>query len=69
MRFHHAPKPKETKMATPSKKGQVKLADMKPTKDAKGGKKLSVRSSQKLTGGGARFGPRSTSKGPAVHEN
>jgi hypothetical protein len=66
----------KNKMATQSKKAgvggkaQLKVADMKPQKDAKGGKKLSSKAAKNLLGGGGlSFGPRSTSKGPPVHEN
>ncbi len=52
------------------RKAQVNVADMKPQKDAQGGKKLSSKSAKNLLGGsGLSFGPRSTSKGPAVHDN
>ena len=51
-------------------KAQRELSDMKPQKDAQGGKKRGSKSSQSLAGGGGlSFGPHSTSKGPAVHEN
>ncbi len=66
-------------MATQSKSGksgggkaQVKLADMKPQKDAKGGKKLGKsKLSQNLAGGGGMsFGARRSPKsGIAQHEN
>ena len=68
----------QTNMDTQSKsakggsggRAQIKVADMKPQKDAKGGKKLSSKAAKNLLGGGGlSFGPRSTSKGPTVHEN
>ena len=60
----------KTGKGTSGSKSQVKVADMKPQKDAKGGaKKFGSKANKNLLGGGSLFGPRSTSKGPPRHEN